>query len=115
MQVLRANKESLMAVLEAFVYDPLINWRLMQAEIDARQPEEVESDPDRAAELARVTAYPQGPTRKLKADENDIFNEAKEPALKQEVRNERALLVYNRVQHKLTGMPHGYNSGLIDH
>lgn len=28
MQVLRSNKESLMAVLEAFVYDPLINWRL---------------------------------------------------------------------------------------
>jgi len=34
MQVLRANKESLMAVLEAFVYDPLINWRLVQAEVD---------------------------------------------------------------------------------
>lgn len=29
MTVLRENKESLMAVLEAFVYDPLINWRLM--------------------------------------------------------------------------------------
>jgi phosphatidylinositol kinase/protein kinase (PI-3 family) len=29
MRVLRENKESLMAVLEAFVYDPLINWRLM--------------------------------------------------------------------------------------
>lgn len=28
MQVLRDNKESLMAVLEAFVYDPLINWKL---------------------------------------------------------------------------------------
>ena len=28
MDVLRENKESLMAVLEAFVYDPLINWRL---------------------------------------------------------------------------------------
>lgn len=26
MQVLRDNKESLMAVLEAFVYDPLMNW-----------------------------------------------------------------------------------------
>ena len=37
MQVLRANKESLMAVLEAFVYDPLINWRLMQGEVDARR------------------------------------------------------------------------------
>ncbi|EPX72448.1 phosphatidylinositol kinase Tor1 [Schizosaccharomyces octosporus yFS286] len=29
MRVLRSNTESLMAVLEAFVYDPLINWRLM--------------------------------------------------------------------------------------
>jgi phosphatidylinositol kinase/protein kinase (PI-3 family) len=28
MRVLRDNKESLMAVLEAFVYDPLINWKL---------------------------------------------------------------------------------------
>ena len=30
MKVLRDNKESLLAVLEAFVYDPLISWRLMQ-------------------------------------------------------------------------------------
>jgi len=29
MRVLRENKESVMAVLEAFVYDPLINWRLL--------------------------------------------------------------------------------------
>jgi FKBP12-rapamycin complex-associated protein len=29
MRVLRDNKDSVMAVLEAFVYDPLINWRLM--------------------------------------------------------------------------------------
>ncbi|THH05812.1 hypothetical protein EW146_g9799, partial [Bondarzewia mesenterica] len=55
------------------------------------------ADAEQAAELARVTAYPQGPTRKLKADENDILNEA------QEIRNERALAVYNRVQNKLTG------------
>ncbi|KAF8637601.1 hypothetical protein AX17_002670 [Amanita inopinata Kibby_2008] len=96
MQVLRDNKESLMAVLEAFVYDPLINWRLMQTEVDGGRGEE--TDPDRAAELARVAAHPQGPTRKLKADENDIFN-----AEAGEVRNERALFVYNRVQNKLTG------------
>lgn len=37
MQVLRDNKHSLMAVLEAFVYDPLINWRLMQT--DGRGPQ----------------------------------------------------------------------------
>ncbi|OXA52223.1 Serine/threonine-protein kinase mTOR [Folsomia candida] len=29
MKVLRHNKDSLMAVLEAFVYDPLLNWRLI--------------------------------------------------------------------------------------
>lgn len=28
MKVLRSNKDSLMAVLEAFVYDPLLNWSL---------------------------------------------------------------------------------------
>jgi phosphatidylinositol kinase/protein kinase (PI-3 family) len=31
LRVLRANRDSLMAVLEAFVYDPLINWRLMES------------------------------------------------------------------------------------
>jgi len=31
MSVLRKNKDSLMAVLEAFVHDPLINWRIIAA------------------------------------------------------------------------------------
>jgi serine/threonine-protein kinase mTOR len=31
MRVLRQNRQSLMAVLEAFVYDPLVNWRLLAA------------------------------------------------------------------------------------
>jgi FKBP12-rapamycin complex-associated protein len=34
MKVVRDNKESLLAVLEAFVYDPLINWRLLTASDD---------------------------------------------------------------------------------
>ncbi|KAF9454266.1 phosphatidylinositol 3-kinase [Macrolepiota fuliginosa MF-IS2] len=100
MTVLRDNKESLMAVLEAFVYDPLINWRLMQTDVEERRNE---VDPDRAAELARVAAHPQGPSRKLKANENDIFNETQGEPGAQEVRNERALFVFNRVQHKLNG------------
>lgn len=37
MTVLRNNKDSLMAVLEAFVYDPLLNWRLMEAGAGARR------------------------------------------------------------------------------
>lgn len=31
MEVMRENKQSLMAVLEAFVHDPLLNWRLLSA------------------------------------------------------------------------------------
>ncbi|KAI0272361.1 atypical/PIKK/FRAP protein kinase [Gloeopeniophorella convolvens] len=95
MRVLRDNKESLMAVLEAFVYDPLINWRLMPTKADSRRLPG--ADTGRASDLARVNAYAQEPLRKLKADENAILNEA------QELRNDRALAVYNRVQHKLTG------------
>ncbi|KAJ7093820.1 phosphatidylinositol 3-kinase [Mycena belliarum] len=102
MQVLRANNESLMAVLEAFVYDPLINWRLMQADTEVRQGGEPESGAGHAAEPAWVAARPQGLARPLRANENDIFNEAGETGV-QEVRNKQALLVYNRVQHKLTG------------
>jgi FKBP12-rapamycin complex-associated protein len=90
MKVLRDNKDSLMAVLEAFVYDPLINWRLMQADPETRPPDGIflvvsaEVSPPtnpcdcvaelRSQELTRVAGYPQGPLRKLKADENDIFN-----------------------------------------
>jgi len=37
MTVLRNNKDSLMAVLEAFVYDPLLNWRLMETGVGARR------------------------------------------------------------------------------
>jgi len=31
MAVLREHRESVMAVLEAFVYDPLLNWRLVES------------------------------------------------------------------------------------
>ncbi|KZV74520.1 atypical/PIKK/FRAP protein kinase [Peniophora sp. CONT] len=94
MNVLRDNRESLLAVLEAFVYDPLINWRLMPNIEDKRL---AGSDVSRQAELTRVTAYPQGPMRKVKADENEILNEAPES------RDGRALAVYRRVEAKLTG------------
>ena len=36
MAVLRDHKESLMAVLEALVHDPLINWRLVRAESEGK-------------------------------------------------------------------------------
>ena len=33
MEVLRDHRDSVMAVLEAFVYDPLLNWRLMDGKL----------------------------------------------------------------------------------
>src|SRR5271163_2610580 len=36
MRVIRENKESLMAVLEAFIHDPLLNWRLNTRESPPR-------------------------------------------------------------------------------
>ena len=33
MEVLRENRESLLAILEAFVTDPLLNWRLITPEL----------------------------------------------------------------------------------
>jgi FKBP12-rapamycin complex-associated protein len=93
MRVLRDNKESLMAVLEAFVYDPLINWRLMQNDVDNRRGDgtlvfrcsfnaltnygrraDLIDEAVRAEQLAHAAGHPQGPARKLKADENYIFN-----------------------------------------
>jgi serine/threonine-protein kinase mTOR len=31
MEVMRNNKDAVMAMLEAFVHDPLINWRLLES------------------------------------------------------------------------------------
>ncbi|KAJ7174943.1 phosphatidylinositol 3-kinase [Mycena crocata] len=103
MRVLRDNNESLMAVLEAFVYDPLINWRLLQEDAEVPRQGEEGAPADRPVELAWVSQRPQGVARPLRANENDIFNEAGGETGVQEVRNKQALLVYNRVQHKLTG------------
>ncbi|KAG8833646.1 phosphatidylinositol kinase- protein kinase tor1 [Serendipita sp. 399] len=94
MQVLRDNKDSLMAVLEAFVYDPLISWRLTAGQ-------EGHGDPDPKSDQNKIPQLTGGPSRKLKADENDIFDANGE--LKMEGRNEKALEVYSRVQKKLTG------------
>jgi serine/threonine-protein kinase mTOR len=44
MKVLRDNKESLMAVLEAFVYDPLINWRLLTSNTPSLAVEVTENE-----------------------------------------------------------------------
>uniref|UniRef100_A0A8R1HG24 non-specific serine/threonine protein kinase n=1 Tax=Caenorhabditis japonica TaxID=281687 RepID=A0A8R1HG24_CAEJA len=45
LKVLRTNQESLLAVLEAFVYDPVINWRLVEGM--KKDPKATKKDPTR--------------------------------------------------------------------
>lgn len=86
MKVLRENKESLMAVLEAFVYDPLITWRLIQTDGDNRRAERespIPGLPIHAKRSCHAVMNPDrnvddftggGGARRMRPDENDIFN-----------------------------------------
>ncbi|BGP07821.1 phosphatidylinositol kinase-related protein kinase tor1 [Rhodotorula toruloides] len=86
MRVLRENKESILAVLEAFVHDPLINWRLVQG---GRQ---VGNNAGRGGENAPAGA------RRPRGDETNIHDDGAVGQI-----NTRAVQVIERVQQKLTG------------
>ena len=59
MRVLRSNRDSVMAMLEAFVHDPLINWRLLNT-------------PDAAPDPAQ----PPGPTAELVPEDLALMGES---------------------------------------
>ncbi|ELU37806.1 phosphatidylinositol 3-kinase tor2 [Rhizoctonia solani AG-1 IA] len=123
MEVLRRNKDSLLAVLEAFVWDPLINWRLMQlaaAAAAAGAPSSVRGGQLRVGPLPpgannetnagqRTTiGAPSIPNRRVRADENVSIGlcsteRSGDVGPRQENRDQQALAVYNRVRDKLTG------------
>ncbi|PWN23279.1 putative TOR1-1-phosphatidylinositol 3-kinase [Microstroma glucosiphilum] len=83
MRVLRDNKESVLALLEAFVHDPLISWRLVADEANEQQ-----RAPD-ASEHEGVGVGGAGPRQMG------------------DVRNQRALEVVRRIQNKLNGRDYG--------
>ncbi|KAG8995960.1 phosphatidylinositol kinase- protein kinase tor1 [Tulasnella sp. JGI-2019a] len=95
MTVLRDNSESLLAVLETFIWDPLLSWRLIQ-DRDTQQEA-------RQADAAAATAHAPAPRRRL--DERAIFDEgADDPAALNQQRNKKALEALRRVKDKLTGL-----------
>lgn len=85
MGVLRANKDSLMAVLEAFVHDPLINWRLLNQPATAAAVPVTTAD----TEVAATQDFEAGATDPVGAPRQDM--------------SARVLTVINRVSNKLTG------------
>ncbi|KAK7093536.1 serine/threonine-protein kinase mTOR-like isoform X2 [Littorina saxatilis] len=102
MEVLRQNKESLMAVLEAFVYDPLLNWRLVEAgktkEKGKRSGSYGESQEGGGDLLESVEA--QSASKKLPEGPEMPLGSINIPS---EVMNKKAVNIIQRVRDKLTG------------
>ena len=101
MRVLRENKDSVMAILEAFVYDPLLNWRLIDANKEKRSKGRSESygRQEGCGFQEETHDLPRGrlstPLEHSCGDPEHI--------VKPESVNVRALSVVNRIKDKLTG------------
>ncbi|KAH7665067.1 Non-specific serine/threonine protein kinase protein [Dioscorea alata] len=103
MQVLRTHKDSVMAMMEAFVHDPLINWRLFNFN-------EVPQMTNFGTNLAHpvVNSDESAQNRELAhplrgARERELLQAVNQLGDANEVLNERAVLVMARMSNKLTG------------
>lgn len=103
MRLLRNNSESLMAILEAFAYDPLINWGF-------DIPTKLDTSDRRAAANANSTnntatnvavTDPSELKRRALADETESAK--LEQQHQADIRNARAQFVLKRITDKLTG------------
>lgn len=99
MLVLRANKDSVMAMMEAFVHDPLINWRLFNFNEVPLASTHVP---------AVVNSEETAPNRELLqpqrgARERELLQAVNQLGDANEVLNQRAVVVMARMSHKLTG------------
>ncbi|GAV78802.1 PI3_PI4_kinase domain-containing protein/FAT domain-containing protein/FATC domain-containing protein/Rapamycin_bind domain-containing protein/DUF3385 domain-containing protein/HEAT_2 domain-containing protein [Cephalotus follicularis] len=103
MQVLRTNKECVMAMMEAFVHDPLINWRLFNFNEVPQMSMFANSHVP-----AVVNAEDSGPSKELAhpqrgARERELLQAVNQLGDANEVLNERAVVVMARMSNKLTG------------
>lgn len=112
MLVLRRNKDSLMAVLEAFVYDPLLNWRLLDTDKNHRSKAADGNGTNTVGSLANsvdeaIDLLSIGTQNKMKIQSqlNDINNELNNGGVHNptEVTNMKARIIVDRVKQKLTG------------
>ena len=107
MRVIRDNKESLMAVLEAFIHDPLLNWRLGQREspIEPGFPSERRQSIMGELEAAQVNVRSTGggSYRAKRTSALETSDVADPNGGNREIQNARAVQVLARVKEKLTG------------
>ncbi|KAF9190501.1 phosphatidylinositol kinase- protein kinase tor1 [Haplosporangium sp. Z 767] len=100
MRVLRQNKESVMAVLEAFVHDPLINWRILHT-----SPHQSTATQGPNGTTANES-FPKDQARSVRKplpSEQELVNDNPKLETQPEQLNQRAVTILNRVTNKLTG------------
>ncbi|KAI9793200.1 MAG: phosphatidylinositol kinase- protein kinase tor1 [Peltula sp. TS41687] len=137
MRLLRENKESVMAVLEAFIHDPLLTWRLGNRDSPPEPSFPSERRQSLALDTTRVTLSREGGDNTTNNNNNNIPEDsvnsnstnastatshhrprarsnavANEPDEHKEVQNARALEVLKRVKVKLTGQDFKANKEL---
>jgi len=67
MSVLRQHQDSLMAMLEAFIHDPLIKWRLLQPESQQSRPSQARSSVPRTSPSLRTSPSSAAPPQNSNA------------------------------------------------
>ncbi|XP_015759867.1 PREDICTED: serine/threonine-protein kinase mTOR-like [Acropora digitifera] len=112
MRVLRAHKDSVMAVLEAFVYDPLLNWRLIDSTPKIKRSKGRSDTISDGGEdlLEGVDVNPERPSKKQ--SEHFLPSVEDENGHKPEALNKKAVAIVNRVRDKLTGRDFASHSNL---
>ncbi|KAL3272654.1 hypothetical protein HHI36_014119 [Cryptolaemus montrouzieri] len=99
MHVLRRNKDSLMAVLEAFVYDPLLNWRLLDSNTKYKSTE-IDS-------LSTNSIQDQELLEPISIRRSLTSTEFAPGSVQPEALNKKAVFITSRVKDKLTGKDFG--------
>ncbi|KAM5132577.1 serine/threonine-protein kinase mTOR [Mantella aurantiaca] len=107
MEVLREHRDSVMAVLEAFVYDPLLNWRLMDTNIKANKRSRTRTDSYSAGQSVEMLETVElGETAHKKPGSTvpeSIHTYIGDGLVQPEALNKKAIQIINRVRDKLTG------------
>uniref|UniRef100_H3BAC3 non-specific serine/threonine protein kinase n=1 Tax=Latimeria chalumnae TaxID=7897 RepID=H3BAC3_LATCH len=116
MEVLREHRDSVMAVLEAFVYDPLLNWRLMDTNTKGNKRSRTRTDSYTAGQSVEILdgvelgepAHKKPGTTVPESIHSFIGDGLVQP----EALNKKAIQIINRVRDKLTGRDFSHDETL---
>ncbi|CAK7330253.1 unnamed protein product [Dovyalis caffra] len=103
MQVLRTHNDSVMAMMEAFVHDPLINWRLFNFNEVPQMSMFANSHVPAVVNTEESAPSRELPQPQRGARERELLQAVNQLGDANEVLNERAVVVMARMSNKLTG------------